>query len=267
MIIDGKAIAENIYTQIRARVALLGRTPVLTILTCAPNFETQKYLTLKRRKAEGCGITIRVIELPASSTTETFCTVITETVADSDGIIVQLPLPSEVDVGVVLAHIPPSHDVDVLNEATSSMISPVTLACVEIITEHSVPVHDSFVTIIGSGRLVGLPVYQWFTLHGAHTSVVTKDTIEIEHYTRNADIIVCGAGVPGLLTPEMIKEGVVILDAGTSEDGGELRGDADPRCAEKASFFTPVPGGIGPITIAMLLKNVVDCATAKKPVV
>jgi methylenetetrahydrofolate dehydrogenase (NADP+)/methenyltetrahydrofolate cyclohydrolase len=89
-------------------------------------------------------------------------------------------------------------------------------------------------------------------------SVVTKDTIDIPYYTKNADIIVAGAGVPGHLTPDMVKEGVVILDAGTSEDGGMLKGDAHPDCAQKAALITPVPGGIGPITIAVLLRNVTE---------
>ena len=136
-----------------------------------------------------------------------------------------------------------------------------------ILTTHSISVPGTIVTIIGSGRLVGLPSYRWFLERGAHVSVVTKDTEDISYHTKNADIVVCGAGVSGLLTPDMIREGAVVLDAGTSEEGGELRGDADPRCGEKASLFTPVPGGIGPITIAILLQNVVDCALKKDPVV
>ena len=95
-------------------------------------------------------------------------------------------------------------------------------------------------------------------------SVVTKDTIDITHYTKNADIIVCGAGVPNLITEEMVKEGVIVLDAGTSEEGGILKGDVDPLVALKASLFTPVPGGIGPITIAVLLRNVVVLAEKRR---
>ncbi len=267
MIVDGKKIAEDIYTRLREQVVILRAAPRLTIITCAPNFETKKYLALKEKKALSIGVTTHVIELPESSNTIDFVTKISEAVPSSDGIIVQFPLPKTIDSDTVVKNIPFTHDVDGLNPGNTSVQTPVVDACKEILIRNNVVVKEKFVTIIGSGRLVGLPAYRWFSQEGAHVSVVTKDTREISQYTKNADIIVCGAGSPSLLTPEMIKDGVIILDAGTSEDGGELRGDADPRCAEKSSIFSPVPGGIGPITIAILLSNVVDCAERKPRVV
>ncbi len=263
MLVDGKKIAEDIYTQTRERVLACDHTPVLTIITCDPNFETKKYLALKEKKAKSIGITTVVIELTSESTTDDFIQKIHEVTPTSDGVIVQLPLPKSVDVEAVLASIPKTHDVDALNPQNTTKLTPVVGAFKEILTRNAVNVREKFVTIIGSGRLVGLPSYHWFQIMGAHVSVVTRDTEEIEHYTKGADIIVCGAGVPGLLTPDMIQDGVIILDAGTSEDGGELKGDADPRCAEKASLFTPVPGGIGPLTIAILLQNVVTASLQK----
>jgi methylenetetrahydrofolate dehydrogenase (NADP+) / methenyltetrahydrofolate cyclohydrolase len=263
MIVDGKKIAEDIFTRIKVRTEQLPFAPVLAVITCAPNFETQKYLALKERKAKQVGIETKIIELKQESTTEDFIKVISDAATYAHGIIVQLPLPPHVDTALVLTHIPISHDVDALNPENTQLLSPVVGACKAILGTHEVLIPQKFVTVIGSGRLVGLPAYHWFVNQGAHVSVVTKDTIELGNYTKHADIIVCGAGAPGLLTPEMIQEGVVILDAGTSEDGGELRGDVDPRCAEKAMLFTPVPGGIGPITIAILLQNVVDCALRK----
>ncbi len=267
MIVSGKQIAEAIYEKARARIQTLGRVPVLTIITCAPNFETQKYLVLKEKKALAVGIETRIFELEVEHTTENFIQAVHEAVAVSDGIIVQLPLPKHIDTNAVMQSIPSSHDVDALNPATEELLSPVVGSIKEILATHEIGTHQKMVTIIGSGRLVGIPASQWFQEQGASVSVVTRDTEDISYYTKSADIIVCGAGVPNLLTPTMIKEGVVILDAGTSEDGGELRGDADPLCAEKASLFTPVPGGIGPITIAMLLANVVECAERKAAVV
>lgn len=259
MIIDGKKIAESIYDDLRKRITLFSRAPRLTIITCSPRFETQKYLALKQKKATDVGIETRIIELTASHTTEDFLNEIENAVSESDGVIVQLPLPAHIDTDKLLMAIPSSHDIDGLNQKTDTKLSPVVGAIREILTREEISVMDTQVTVIGSGRLVGLPASQWFMSEGAHVSVVTKDTNDIEYYTKNADIIVCGAGVPGLLTLDMVKEGVVILDAGTSEDGGVLKGDADPECATKAKIFTPVPGGIGPITIAVLLRNVVDC--------
>lgn len=267
MIVDGKKIAEDIYAKAREHVAVLGRVPVLTIITCNPNFETKKYLALKEKKAKQVGIDTKTIELEHTSTTEDFVIAIEKAVSDSDGIIVQLPLPQAVDTDVVLASVPKTHDVDVLNPSTRNLLSPVVGACKEILMRHRVVVAEKFVTVIGSGRLVGLPAYHWFVHEGAHVSLVTRDTTGIDGYTKGADIIVCGAGAPGLLTPDMVQEGVIVLDAGASEDGGELRGDADPLCAGKASLFTPVPGGIGPITVAILLANVVHCAESKKRMV
>jgi len=263
MNVDGRKIAENVYERIRVRVRDFGLSPQLTIITCSPNFETQRYLALKEKKALSVGITTNVIKLEETSTTGDFLACIENALNDTDGIVVQLPLPKHVDQEAVLAAVPGTHDVDALNPETTEILSPVVSAIHEILNTHMVSVPKKYVTIIGNGRLVGLPAYTWFIDKGAHVSMVTKDTTDVSSYTKNADIIVCGAGVPNLLVPEMIEDGVIILDAGTSEDGGELRGDADPRCAEKASLYTPVPGGIGPLTIAMLLQNVVDCAERK----
>lgn len=267
MLVDGRKIAGDIYIRIRDRVTKLGFSPVLAIITCNPNFETRKYLSLKKKRAAEVGIETVLIELGSESTTDDFVRAVKEAAPHSHGIIVQLPIPETVDVTLVLQSIPETHDVDGLNPGGSDFLSPVVGAIAEILNVHHIKPFEKHVTVIGNGRLVGLPAYQWFQKQGAHLSVVTKDTVDIAAYTKNADIIVCGAGVPGLLTPDMVREGVVILDAGTSEQGGELRGDADPGCAEKASLLTPVPGGIGPITIAILLENVVNYAEKSRVVI
>lgn len=260
MIVDGRSIANRIYKDAHERVVACSVSPRLGIITCAPNFETQKYLELKQKKARETGIETEIVTLCVDVSTGDVITAISALVTRTDGIVVQLPLPPSVDLETVIAHIPPSHDVDALNPKTTDVYSPVVGAIQEILKTHMVDPKEKFVTIIGSGRLVGIPASAWFQSQGAYVSVVTKDTIDIAHYTKNADIIVCGAGVPNLLTPDMVKEGAVVLDAGTSEEGGVLRGDADPTVAGKVSLFTPVPGGIGPITIAVLLRNVVELA-------
>ena len=110
--------------------------------------------------------------------------------------------------------------------------------------------------ILGHGRLVGAPAALLMRHNHAHVTVVDKQVEHLALLTREADIIISGVGQPGILLPEMLKRGVVLIDAGTSEDGGKIVGDADPRCAEIASLFTPVPGGVGPITVSMIFKNV-----------
>jgi len=261
MVVDGKQIAEEIFGTLRDEVAKRSSAPILTIITCAPNFETQKYLALKEKKAAAVGIETNVVELDTSSRTEDFISAINAHVPTSSGIIVQLPLPPHIDTNAVLHAVPVTHDVDALNPLTRQVLSPVVGAMHAIVTKYGVTVEGKRAVVIGNGKLVGIPATAWLTESGARVDVVTKDTQDIASHTLHADIIVCGAGVPGLLTPSMIHNGVVILDAGTSEEGGVLRGDADPACREKAALITPVPGGIGPITIAILLRNLVELSS------
>lgn len=258
MIVNGTTIARDIYARITERMAALKRPPQLAIITCAPTFETEKYIALKQQKAAAIGVRTSIISLPETVKTADMVAQITEALAGADGIIVQLPLPAHIDSAAVLSSVPPTHDVDGLNPDTKNILPPVIGAIKAVLAAHAVSVTGKRVTVLGAGKLVGLPAAAWFRAEGAVVDVVTKETPDVAAYTEAADIIVCGAGVPGVLTPEMVSEGVVILDAGTSEAGGVLKGDADPACAEKASVFTPVPGGIGPITVAVLLENLVE---------
>ena len=268
MIVEGKQLAADIRAEIQESVARLGVSPRLTIFSCDPNFETRKYLGLKERIAKEVGITTDVQVLPKETTTEELRARIKD--IDAEGIIVQLPLPSHIDTEEILSHIPATHDVDALNERTTAVRPPVAEAAREILMRHNVSVEGTNAVVVGEGRLVGKPAAALLREMGAVVTVLTHESTNREAVLRRADIIVSGAGDPGYITPNMIKEGVVLIDAGTSEDGGILVGDADPACAEKASLFTPVPGGIGPITVAVLLRNLVilmeEC-TGKRGVV
>ena len=258
MIIDGRKMATHLYAELKNEVSHLSQVPHLTVFTCAPNFETQKYLGLKKKKAEEVGIGINIIELPDSLTTDEMVQSVQHATMQTDGIIVQLPLPTHVDTDAVLAAIPQSYDVDGMHyDGTSeTMLSPVVAAIAHMAHEHDILLAGQHVVVVGYGRLVGKPAAQWATGQGATVTVLTAESENSEEVIAQADVLILGAGNTHMITPEMVKEGVVIFDAATSEDGGELTGDAHPDCAQKASFITPVPGGIGPITIAMLLSNV-----------
>ena len=117
--------------------------------------------------------------------------------------------------------------------------------------------------IVGNGKLVGQPAAVWFEEMGANIDVLTRESKSLEEL-QNADIVILGAGSPHLVKPEMLKQGVVLIDAGTSESNGAIVGDADPRCAEVASVFTPVPGGMGPIAVACLFQNVAELVLTKR---
>lgn len=265
MLVDGKAIAAQILRETGNMVSHLSHAPHAMIVTCAPNFETKKYLEMKRRRAKEAGINLSVIEFSVDAATEELVTSIERFTMQTDAIVVQLPLPNHIDTDAVLAAVPASYDADGLHQSNGSyaVLSPVVGAIAEIAKLHGVPFSNRNVVIVGQGRLVGAPAIAFANEAGARVTVLTETSTDRDAILAAADILILGAGVPKLIQPSMVKEGVVIFDAGTSEDGGVLVGDADPACAGKASLITPVPGGIGPITIAVLLRNIALLASVK----
>jgi methylenetetrahydrofolate dehydrogenase (NADP+) / methenyltetrahydrofolate cyclohydrolase len=259
MIVDGKAIAKHIYDEVANEVKLLPRVPVLAAITCAPNFETQKYLELKKRKAAEVGITLRVVELPKTATTEESIACIEAVLPAVDGVVVQLPFPAHIDREAVLAAVPAGKDPDGFSFGTvkEACVPPVPGAIAAIAKEYHISFFGTTVVVLGEGRLVGRPTALFLESIGADVQVV-KENDNAADVLQKADIIVTGIGVPHFVTPTMVRDGVVIFDAGTSEDGGLMVGDVHTAVADKASLFTPVPGGIGPVTVAVLLRNLVS---------
>ena len=258
MIVDGKKIAADILAELKSTLRAEKLRPHLTVFTCAPNFETQRFLTIKKKRATEVGIDINVIELLDIVTTEDVIASIRGFVDHTNGIVVQLPFPKHIDIEQVIEAIPTSHDADALKKETK-ILPPVVGAIAEIFARHGVVVMGKKIVVVGGGKLVGAPAANWCTERGGDVTVVTEaESKNLSEHTKDADILILGAGKPGLITPEHIKESVIIADAGTSEEAGELRGDADSACAQKAALFTPVPGGIGPVTIAVLLRNLVE---------
>jgi len=258
MLVDGRTIAKDMLDQVATNVAQLEAAPRLSIVTCTPDLPTQKYLALKKRKAVEAGMRVNVIELLDSCDTDGVIKTVTVAADESDGVIVQLPLPDHIDTDKVLAHIPVSRDVDAVHYAgEGDMLPPVVGAIAEIVKRHNVTFANKQVVIIGAGRLVGAPALLWVCGQGSSVDVITQETetAEAAALLRQADIIISGAGVAGLVSAAGVADGVAIFDAGTSEDGGALVGDVDPQVVDKASLLTPVPGGIGPVTVACLLQN------------
>jgi methylenetetrahydrofolate dehydrogenase (NADP+) / methenyltetrahydrofolate cyclohydrolase len=258
-IVDGRALALQIKNKIAHEVAGLSSAPTLAIVACDPNFETQKYLELKQGIAKTLGIKIQTGILPSESTTESIIEAVASAAQDSDGVIVQLPLPTHIDTVRVLASIPNGKDVDAFSYRgeETSILPPVVGAIDYISKQYQLDWQDKQVVIFGSGRLVGAPTLHYAKGKGVRVEVINAKTSneDIIRLTKQADIIVLGVGQQNLLLLDMVKEGVVVFDAGASEDGGVLVGDAHKDVANKASIFTPVPGGIGPLTIAILFSN------------
>lgn len=264
MLIDGKAIAEDLKRELRAEIGELPRGLSLGIVTMDPDFATEKFLSIKRSVAREIGVSLIEERLPSHAETKDVLASVEELSRMADGIIVQLPLPKTIDTDAVLSAIPARLDVDAIGggSAGALVFSPVVEAMREILKRAGVSVAGVNAVVVGAGRLVGAPAAAWLAQDGAVVSVVRKQDSSPDDLFQSADIIVLGAGDPGLLQPSMVKEGAIILDAGTSEAGGKLAGDADPACAARASLFTPVPGGIGPIAVVMIFKNLSTLARA-----
>ena len=262
MLVDGRAIAAEILQEVRNNITHLDVTPHLTVFTCAPKFETQKFLALKKKKATEVGISMNAIEFPETITTAEVIQSVAHACMQTDGIVIQLPFPAHVDIDEVLKTVPPSLDADAFHfdGINNELLPPVVGAIKAIADHHDVLFAATKVVVVGNGRLVGKPAALWAQKMGAQVEIVTKETANIDEILRSAHIIISGAGKPGLITPENIQDGALIFDAGTSEEGGMLRGDALPACADKAALFTPITGGIGPLTIAVLLRNLVRLA-------
>ncbi len=197
---------------------------------------------------------------------------IQQSIPVTDAILVQLPLPSNIDMKAVCDSIPIEKDADVLSTAArekfekgdaDALLPPVAGAIREIFAFGKVEVTGKKAVVIGDGWLVGKPAATWLAQQGAEVEVVNSKTVDLAAALRAADIIVSGAGDAHIIKPEMLKDGVVLIDAGTSESSGVLAGDADPACAAKCPVFTPVPGGVGPIAVACLFDNAVTLAERK----
>ena len=261
MIISGKEIAETLYSALLKERAEFSGDVTLGILVGDENPVTASYVRIKEKGAARLNITMIRKELKEGASTASAVAAIHELSQICDGVIPQLPMKN-VDVDAVRNAIPKEKDVDVLSDESFAAFSkgdwpatpPVPAALAYILTQNNVRIKDANVAVIGHGRLVGKPAAILFKQLGGNVTVLDRGD-DIAAGTRAADIIVLGTGVARILKPDMVKVGVAVVDAGTSELGGRVVGDADPSVAEKCSIFTPVPGGVGPVAIAMIYKN------------
>lgn len=265
IIVDGKSIARKVATLLKQNIVALPHSLTLSIFVAGNDPASLSYVKKKMLLADELGVTVYLHELVAGDGEQVLEKGIVRDAKDPeiDGIIVQLPLPIGWDRDKLINLIPKDKDVDVLTRASMAsfregkltILPPIVGAIQAILEEHNIPVADKDVLVVGRGRLVGQPVSLWLRHNDAHVTMVGDEVKDLSVLTHEADIIITGAGSPKLITKEMISEKTVILDAGTSEDGGVLVGDVDKSCADVARLLSPVPGGIGPLTVAMLMKN------------
>jgi methylenetetrahydrofolate dehydrogenase (NADP+) / methenyltetrahydrofolate cyclohydrolase len=274
-ILDGKALAETIKAELRARVSTLaerGVVPGLGTVLVGDDPGSHAYVRGKHRDCAQVGIASIQVELPASTSQEQLASVIDGLNADPTctGYIVQLPLPGHLDDYAALALVDPDKDADGLHPANLGKLVlgvPGPLPCtprgiIELLRRNGIGLNGAEVCVIGRGTTVGRPLGLLLTRKSENATVTLchTGTVALSRHTLQADIVVAAAGWPGLVTAEMIKPGAVCVDVGITRTDAGLIGDLDPSVREVASWIAPMPGGIGPMTRAMLLSNVVERA-------
>jgi methylenetetrahydrofolate dehydrogenase (NADP+) / methenyltetrahydrofolate cyclohydrolase len=271
MIYNGKKASLQIQEKLKTRITSLTKQPSLAVFSIAEHPSITSFIKIKRTFGEAIGVKIDEYSYEASFGEEALIKKIDDASLGETytGIIVQLPLPATYNTQRVLDTIPVHLDVDILGTRawklfsdTNTSIPPVAGAVAHILQDTNTEIYTKNIVVIGNGILVGKPVSTWFKNKHANVTVVDITTPEDvrSHLYKEADIVVSGIGSPHHLKKEFFKVGVVLIDAGTSEQAGVLAGDCDPSCAEIASVCTPVPGGVGPLTVACLFENLVSKA-------
>lgn len=278
MIIDGKKISSEILSDLRARVGRLGFVPKFVDVLVGADPVSVSYVNIKQKTAESVGIAFRRELLPASASTEEVIAVIQRLNKEPllCGLIVQLPLPPSLDQKKVLDAISPALDVDCIGSVASAKfyapgdgglrLSPPTASGIlytldRLADEQGIDLFTKHFAVVGQGKLVGKPVSFLLLQRGCTVLVATRATQNLPELIRSADVVISATGQPKLITGSMVSPGAVVIDAGTSEEDGGIVGDVDfESVAPIASYLSPVPGGVGPVTVAKLLENVVIVA-------
>ena len=280
MVVDGKKIAQDLLVNVSQDVEQLARPVRLAAILVGDHPGSRKFLALKKSAAEKSGIDFRIYEFPEIITSQQLRKKVVEIARAqiNSGVIVELPLPPHINTQYILNAVPEEKDVDVLFQksqgaffANRSPISPPTVEAVKTIFEkHNIETKGKNCVVFGYGLLVGKPISHWLAAQGATVSIINEFTSSPEEISRQADILISGVGKPNLIKADMIKQGAAVIDfgyerlAGSGKLGATLVGDVVfDEVNQKASLITPVPGGVGPIVIAALLKNLVTLAGNK----
>lgn len=276
MIISGKELSTRLKQQMREQVAgfpaEFGRVPHLVVILVGENPASVSYVTGKAKASEAVGIRNTTIRKPESISEEELLSLIRVLNADDgvDGILVQLPLPKHISEDKVIATIAKEKDVDgfhPLNVAALWQKQPCTVACtpkgiIRMLKEAGVQIAGKRAVVVGRSNIVGLPVSKLLLDENATVTIAHSRTADLASVTRSAEILVVAIGRPRFITADMVSEGAVVIDVGVNRDPetGKLCGDVDFQAIEpKASVITPVPGGVGPMTICCLMENTIQC--------
>ena len=276
-ILDGKKTAAKVREEAALRARALtekGCTPCLAVVLAGDDPASAVYVRNKETACRKAGIQTRVVRLPQDTDTAKVIGEVTALSLDPlvHAVLVQLPLPGQVDEKAVLDSIPPEKDADGFTTANMGKLlkgergprACTPMGCMRLLKEYGIDPRGMNAVVIGRSLIVGKPMALMLAEANATVTVCHRSTRDVAEYTRGADLVVCAVGKSGFLRPDMVRQGAVLIDVGINRQAdGTLTGDIDPACGEKASYMTPVPGGVGPMTVAMLLINTVSLAEAQ----
>jgi methylenetetrahydrofolate dehydrogenase (NADP+)/methenyltetrahydrofolate cyclohydrolase len=281
IIIDGRAVAKAIRDEIAVAAASMAAeglaTPHLGVVLCGDDPASATYVRNKGRAAERAGIRFTLMTPGADSSTAdilALCARLSDD-PDVDGMLVQLPLPRQIDAGAVLEAVPAAKDADGFHPlnlgrlaagAAPPVLPGTPLGCMELLRRSGVPIAGSRVVVVGRSVIVGRPLALLLLNADATVTVCHSKTRDLASVCREADILVAAIGRPGMITAEYVKPGAAVIDVGTTPVDDQLLGDVDRASVEPiAGWLTPVPGGVGPMTVAMLLRNTLALARVRRP--
>ena len=267
--IRGKPIADRIRAEVAEEVRRLGGLGLVTVLV-GDDPASEIYIGLKQKAAAAAGITATDIRLPAETTEEELLAQVAELNADDgvDALLVQLPLPEHVDEARIIRAIDPRKDVDGLHPFNAgqlylgrpTLVGATPVGIIAMLDEHRVDLDGAHAVVIGRSAIVGKPVAHLLLQRNATVTICHTHTRDLARHTLDADVLVVAAGVPAFVSPALVKPGAAVVDVGINRTEAGVVGDVEPGAAEVAAYLTPVPGGVGPMTIACLLENAVRCA-------
>ena len=275
--LSGKEPATAILEVMKERIAKLGRSPGLAIVQVGEDPASTVYVNMKAKKAESLGLKADVHRLPESTKESELLGLVEKLNRDGgvDGFMVQLPLPKHIDPAKIIEAINPAKDVDgftsknmgrlFLKMPEESILLPATPAGIITMLEYyQVPIEGKHAVVVGRSNIVGRPLTVMLLNRNATVTVCHSRTKDLEEHTKKADILIAAVGRPGLITADMIKEDAYVIDVGTTRVEKKIVGDVDYENVIKKAHCSPVPGGVGPMTVAMLITNVVEAATRSK---
>ena len=270
-IIDGKLVSATVREEIKEKIAeageKYGKTFKLTAIIAGNDPASEIYVRNKGKACEAVGIQSETIKLSENISQEEIEKIVTDKVSDDsvDGILVQLPLPKTLDEKRILKLIPPEKDVDGFTDANvgrlalfsdDALCSCTPQGMIKLLDYYDIPLKGKHAVVVGRSNIVGKPMSLMLLRRDCTVTVCHSKTENLAKYTKDADILVCAVGKKHIITADMVKDGTVVLDAGINRVDGKIYGDADyEEISKKAAYITPVPGGVGPMTITMLMYN------------